>query len=121
MQQRGLANETILRLQDLPVVGPVSGPLAGLAWRAYETSAQISWKTLSLQTCCEKIWSPRAQGKQAISGESNQLGPSAHPCSQEPCPGGFGLGEDQGLWPLGVQHLDLPKHIHQRQIDVELC
>ena len=110
------------------MVGPVSGPLAGLAWRAYETSAQISWKTLSLQVGCEacrhavkKIWSPRAQGEQAISGESNQLGPSAHPSSQEPCPGGFGLGEDQDLWPLGVQHLDLPKHIHQRQIDVELC
>jgi len=33
---------------DLPVVGPVSGPLAGLAWRAYETSAQISWKNRAL-------------------------------------------------------------------------
>lgn len=33
---------------DLPLVGPVSGPLAGLAWRAYETSAQISWKNRAL-------------------------------------------------------------------------
>ena len=40
--------------EDLPVVGPVSGPLAGLAWRAYETSAQISWKTLNWVTVDEK-------------------------------------------------------------------
>ncbi|CAE7948171.1 NDB1 [Symbiodinium sp. KB8] len=31
---------------DLPILGPVSGPLAGVAWKAYETSAQMSWKHL---------------------------------------------------------------------------
>mmetsp|Transcript_63113 Transcript_63113/g.148240 ORF Transcript_63113/g.148240 Transcript_63113/m.148240 type:complete len:700 (+) Transcript_63113:35-2134(+) len=33
---------------DLPVLGPVSGPLAGMAWKAYETSAQMSWKNRAL-------------------------------------------------------------------------
>lgn len=33
---------------DLPILGPVSGPLAGVAWKAYETSAQMSWKNRAL-------------------------------------------------------------------------
>lgn len=33
---------------DLPVIGPVTGTLAGLAWKAYETSAQMSWKNRAL-------------------------------------------------------------------------
>lgn len=27
---------------DLPVIGPVTGPAAGVAWKLYETSAQLS-------------------------------------------------------------------------------
>lgn len=33
---------------DLPVLGPVTGPAAGLAWKLYETSAQLSWKNRAL-------------------------------------------------------------------------
>lgn len=33
---------------DLPIIGPVTGRLAGLAWKAYETSAQLSWKNRAL-------------------------------------------------------------------------
>eukprot|EP00933_Yihiella_yeosuensis_P061009 TRINITY_DN6382_c0_g1_i1.p1 TRINITY_DN6382_c0_g1~~TRINITY_DN6382_c0_g1_i1.p1 ORF type:complete len:572 (+),score=116.42 TRINITY_DN6382_c0_g1_i1:488-2203(+) len=33
---------------DLPVIGPITGPLAGVAWKAYETSAQLSWKNRAL-------------------------------------------------------------------------
>jgi len=29
---------------DVPIIGAVTGPLAGLAWKAYETSAQLTWK-----------------------------------------------------------------------------
>jgi NADH:ubiquinone reductase (non-electrogenic) len=29
---------------DLPVVGAVTGKIAGLGWKAYETSAQVTWK-----------------------------------------------------------------------------
>lgn len=29
---------------DLPVVGAVTGQIAGVGWKAYETSAQITWK-----------------------------------------------------------------------------
>jgi len=33
---------------DLPVVGPVTGPAAGVAWKFYEASAQLSWKNRAL-------------------------------------------------------------------------
>eukprot|EP00401_Gymnodinium_catenatum_P037671 CAMPEP_0117593678 /NCGR_PEP_ID=MMETSP0784-20121206/72770_1 /TAXON_ID=39447 /ORGANISM="" /LENGTH=707 /DNA_ID=CAMNT_0005395635 /DNA_START=88 /DNA_END=2211 /DNA_ORIENTATION=- len=33
---------------DLPVVGPVTGPVAGVAWKLYETSAQVSWKNRAM-------------------------------------------------------------------------
>eukprot|EP00931_Biecheleriopsis_adriatica_P075991 TRINITY_DN49754_c0_g1_i1.p1 TRINITY_DN49754_c0_g1~~TRINITY_DN49754_c0_g1_i1.p1 ORF type:complete len:729 (+),score=164.41 TRINITY_DN49754_c0_g1_i1:49-2187(+) len=33
---------------DLPVIGPVTGPAAGVAWKLYETSAQLSWKNRAL-------------------------------------------------------------------------
>jgi len=33
---------------DLPVVGPVTGPAAGVAWKVYEASAQLSWKNRAL-------------------------------------------------------------------------
>jgi len=33
---------------DLPVVGSVTGPVAGLAWKLYETTAQLSWKNRAL-------------------------------------------------------------------------
>jgi len=29
---------------DVPIIGALTGPLAGLAWKAYETSAQLTWK-----------------------------------------------------------------------------
>lgn len=28
---------------DLPVIGPITGPAAGVAWKLYETSAQLSF------------------------------------------------------------------------------
>jgi NADH:ubiquinone reductase (non-electrogenic) len=33
---------------DLPLLGPVTGPAAGVAWKLYETSAQLSWKNRAL-------------------------------------------------------------------------
>ncbi|CAE8689825.1 unnamed protein product [Polarella glacialis] len=33
---------------DLPVLGPITGPLAGVAWKAYETISQISWNNRAL-------------------------------------------------------------------------
>jgi len=33
---------------DLPVIGPITGPAAGVAWKLYETSAQLSWKNRAL-------------------------------------------------------------------------
>jgi NADH:ubiquinone reductase (non-electrogenic) len=33
---------------DLPVLGAITGPLAGVAWKAYETTAQLSWKNRAL-------------------------------------------------------------------------
>jgi len=33
---------------DLPVLGPYSGPLSGVAWKTYETAAQVSWKNRAL-------------------------------------------------------------------------
>lgn len=33
---------------DVPIIGAVTGPLAGLAWKFYETSAQLSWKNRAL-------------------------------------------------------------------------
>lgn len=33
---------------DLPVLGPLTGKLAGVAWKLYETSAQLSWKNRAL-------------------------------------------------------------------------
>lgn len=31
---------------DLPVIGPITGPAAGVAWKLYETSAQLSFLAL---------------------------------------------------------------------------
>jgi len=33
---------------DLPIIGPITGPAAGVAWKLYETSAQLSWKNRAL-------------------------------------------------------------------------
>lgn len=33
---------------DLPILGAVTGPAAGVAWKLYETSAQLSWKNRAL-------------------------------------------------------------------------
>jgi len=33
---------------DLPVIGSVTGPVAGVAWKVYETIAQMSWKNRAL-------------------------------------------------------------------------
>jgi NADH:ubiquinone reductase (non-electrogenic) len=33
---------------DVPGVGPIAGPEAGLAWRGYETLAQISPRNMML-------------------------------------------------------------------------
>mmetsp|Transcript_16212 Transcript_16212/g.46036 ORF Transcript_16212/g.46036 Transcript_16212/m.46036 type:complete len:722 (+) Transcript_16212:121-2286(+) len=33
---------------DVPIIGTITGPLAGLAWKFYETSAQLSWKNRAL-------------------------------------------------------------------------
>jgi len=33
---------------DLPIIGAVTGPAAGVAWKLYETSAQLSWKNRAL-------------------------------------------------------------------------
>jgi len=33
---------------DLPIIGPVTGPAAGVAWKLYETSAQLSLKNAAL-------------------------------------------------------------------------
>jgi len=35
-------------IMDVPVVGPITGPEAGLAWRGYETLAQISPRNMLL-------------------------------------------------------------------------
>jgi len=33
---------------DLPIIGAVTGPAAGVVWKLYETSAQLSWKNRAL-------------------------------------------------------------------------
>lgn len=33
---------------DIPILGAVTGRVAGIAWKVYETSAQLSWKNRAL-------------------------------------------------------------------------
>mmetsp|Transcript_75852 Transcript_75852/g.183339 ORF Transcript_75852/g.183339 Transcript_75852/m.183339 type:complete len:687 (+) Transcript_75852:73-2133(+) len=33
---------------DVPVIGAITGPLAGIAWKGYETISQVSWKNRAL-------------------------------------------------------------------------
>jgi NADH:ubiquinone reductase (non-electrogenic) len=33
---------------DVPIIGAITGPVAGLAWKGYETISQVSWKNRAL-------------------------------------------------------------------------
>lgn len=43
---------------DLPVIGPITGPAAGVAWKLYETSAQLSFLEQTVTRWENLRWKP---------------------------------------------------------------